>query len=64
MPSVHRYPPIQFRPPKEDRARLLALAEQSGRPVNAILAEALRRYLADSAGDLTPGSLPAAPGPP
>lgn len=47
MPSVHRHPPLQFRPPAEDRARLLALAEQTGQPVNAILAEALRRYLAD-----------------
>ena len=46
MPSAHKYPPIQFRPPEEDRARLLALAEQSSKPVNAILAEALRRYLA------------------
>lgn len=46
MPGVHKHPPIPFRPPADDRARLLALAEQSGQPVNAILAEALRRYLA------------------
>lgn len=58
MPSVHKHPPIPFRPPEEDRARLLAYAEASGRPVNAILAEALREYLGKvrDTGDAAPAS--------
>ncbi len=51
MPSAHKHPPIPFRPPEEDRARLLAYAQASGRAVNAILAEALREYLGKNARD-------------
>ena len=45
MPSQHKHPPIPFRPPEGDRARLLAHAEHTGQPVNRILAEALAAYL-------------------
>lgn len=45
MPSQHKHRPIPFRPPEGDRARLLALAERTGQPVNRILAEALSIYL-------------------
>lgn len=45
MPSQHKHRPIPFRPPEGDRQRLLAYAEQTGQPVNRILAEALSIYL-------------------
>jgi hypothetical protein len=41
MPSQHKHRPIAFRPPEGDRAWLLEYALRTGRPVNAILAEAL-----------------------
>lgn len=44
MPSQHKTSPVSFRPPERDRAWLYAHAETTGRPVNAILAEALREY--------------------
>jgi len=44
MPSQHRHPPIGFRPPEADRLWLLEHAKETGRPVNAILAEALAAY--------------------
>jgi len=46
MPNQHRHPPIPFRPPEGDRAWLLAHAAATGRPVNAMLADALRAYRA------------------
>ena len=49
MPSQHKHPPIGFRPPEGDRARLLTYAERTGQPVNRILSEALAAYL-DAAG--------------
>lgn len=45
MSSQHKHDPISFRPPEGDRARLLAYAERTGRPVNRILAEALAAHL-------------------
>jgi hypothetical protein len=44
MPNQQKYRPISFRPPEADRLWLAGYAEQTGRPVNAILAEALREY--------------------
>lgn len=44
MPNVHRSNPVQFRPPADDREWLLARAEATGLPVNAILTQALREY--------------------
>jgi hypothetical protein len=55
MPSAHKHPPIGFRPPEADRARLLAFAEATGKPVNAILTEALREYLAGKSSDAPAG---------
>lgn len=45
MPSQHQHPPISFRPPEGNRARLLAYAERTGQPVNRVLADALAAYL-------------------
>ena len=45
MSSQHKHPPISFRPPEADRARLLQYAAETGEPVNAVLAKALAEYL-------------------
>jgi hypothetical protein len=44
MSSQHKHNPIPFRPPAGDRAWLLAHAAETGRAVNAVLAEALVQY--------------------
>jgi hypothetical protein len=44
MTGKHKYTPLRFRPPEAERVWLLAYAEKTGRPVNAILAEALAEY--------------------
>lgn len=44
MPNQQKYRPISFRPPEADRLWLVGFADQTGRPVNAILAEALAEY--------------------
>jgi hypothetical protein len=44
MVDRHKHHPIRFRPPETDRAWLQDLAERTGRPVNAILTEALSLY--------------------
>lgn len=44
MPNQQKYRPISFRPPEADRLWLVAEHERTGRPVNAILAEALAEY--------------------
>lgn len=44
MPSVHKHPPVPFRPAEGDRSWLLAYAKEHGRPVNAVLSDALREY--------------------
>ena len=44
-PDRHKHTPIRFRPPEADRVRLLAYAAETGRAVNAIIAEALAEYL-------------------
>ena len=44
MADRHKLPPVAFRPPAADRAWLLAYAAETGRPVNAVLAEALAAY--------------------
>lgn len=46
MPNQHKHPNLSFRPPADDRAWLLAYVERTGRPRNAILAEALAQYRA------------------
>jgi hypothetical protein len=45
MSGQHKYPPISFRPPEADRARLLQHAADPGEKVNAVLAKALAEYL-------------------
>jgi len=44
MPNQQKYRPISFRPPEAYRLWLIAYAKQTGQPINAILAEALREY--------------------
>lgn len=51
MPNQHRSNPVTFRPPEDDRARLHEAAAATGRPVGAILTEALRLWLDLSEGD-------------
>ncbi len=46
MPDRHAQNPISIRPPKDDRAWLEAYARQAGRPVRAIIVEALAEYRA------------------
>jgi hypothetical protein len=46
MPDRHKYAPIRFRPPEPDRLWLDAYQERTGKPINAILAEALAEYRA------------------
>lgn len=40
----HKHPAIAFRPPEHDRRWLAEYAESAGRPVNAVIAEALAAY--------------------
>jgi hypothetical protein len=49
----HKHQAISFRPPEGDRAWLESYAGETGRPVRAILAEALAAYRA-AAGGATP----------
>ena len=44
MSSQHKHNPIPFRPPSPEREWLLRYAADTGRPVNAILTEALSEY--------------------
>ena len=44
MPNQHKHPNLTFRPPESDRAWLLAYVERTGRPRNAVLADALAMY--------------------
>jgi hypothetical protein len=48
MPSQHKHPPIAFRPPEGDRLWLLEHAQQTGQPVNRVLALALAAYRAQT----------------
>lgn len=46
MPDRHKYAPVRFRPPEADRLWLMERAEETGQPVNAILADALAEHRA------------------
>jgi hypothetical protein len=50
MPDRHKHSPIRFRPREADRLWLLEYADKTGRPVNAVLAEALAEYRAQHEG--------------
>jgi hypothetical protein len=43
MPDRHAQAPISIRPPRDDRAWLESYAKRTGRPVRAIIVEALAR---------------------
>ena len=51
MPDRHAQTPISIRPPRDDRAWLEAYAAQTGRPVRAIIVEALAEYRARRTAD-------------
>ena len=57
MPSIHKHPPIPFRPAEGDRAWLFEYAGRTGQPVNAILRAALAAYRKSS--EHHPGNPPA-----
>jgi hypothetical protein len=42
MPDRHKNPPLRFRPPEPERSWLAAYQERTGKPMNAILTEAVR----------------------
>jgi hypothetical protein len=44
MPNQHKRPPLAFRPPEDERLWLLAYQERTGKPMNAILTEAVRLF--------------------
>jgi hypothetical protein len=46
MPDRHAQNPISIRPPRDDRAWLESYARQTGRPVRAVIVEALAEYRA------------------
>jgi hypothetical protein len=47
MADRHKHPPIRFRPPEAERLWLAAYQERTGKPMNAILTEAVRRLRAE-----------------
>lgn len=59
MPGQHKHRPVSFRPPEGDRAVLMHLHKTTGKPVNRILAEALRLYLDHVEGTDAEGTRPA-----
>jgi len=44
MPDRHKHTPLRFRPPEPERLWLMDHHEKTGRPVNAILTDALSEY--------------------
>jgi hypothetical protein len=59
--GAHKHPPIGFRPPadSDDREWLLGYSDRTGRPVNAILTDALRLFRAQQDGAAPSGTVPA-----
>jgi hypothetical protein len=51
VPSVHKHPPIAYRPPEDVRDRLLALRDEHDEPMNATITKALREYFGMRADD-------------
>jgi hypothetical protein len=47
MTDRHKNPPLRFRPPEPERSWLAAYQERTGKPMNAILTEAVRRLMAE-----------------
>lgn len=46
MPNVHRNAPIGWRPPPDLRAWLMTYTEATGRPISAIITEAMLAFRA------------------
>ena len=53
MPDRHKHQPITFRPSEDDRAWLLAYADETGQPMRRVLSLALSAYRASVSGDTT-----------
>lgn len=51
MPSVHKHPPIGYRPPRDIRPLLDARMKETGLGPSAILTQALREYFAGHGHD-------------
>lgn len=47
MADRHKTSPLRFRPPEPERLWLVAEQERTGKPMNAVLTEAVRRLMAD-----------------
>lgn len=47
MPDRHKAAPLRFRPPEPERFWLADYQQQTGKPMNAILTEAVRRLRAE-----------------
>lgn len=47
MPDRHKVKPLRFRPPEAERRWLADYQERTGKPMNAILTEAVRRLMAE-----------------
>ena len=48
MADRHKVTPLRFRPPEPERLWLAAEQERTGKPMNAILTEAVRLLMAES----------------
>lgn len=48
MADRHKTSPLRYRPPEAERLWLAAYKERTGKPMNAILTEAVRRLMADA----------------
>jgi hypothetical protein len=46
VPNQQKYRPLSIRPPEADRLWLIGHAERTGRPLNAVVAEAIADYRA------------------
>jgi hypothetical protein len=58
MPNQHKHAPISWRPPAELRGRLDAHTAETGRPVRAVITEAVDRYLLQEQHRAEAGSRP------
>jgi hypothetical protein len=47
MPDRHKNTPLRFRPPETERQWLLTYQQQTGKPMNAILTEAIQLLRAE-----------------
>lgn len=51
MADRHKTTPLRFRPPEPERSWLADYQERTGKPMNAILTEAVRLLMAEEGND-------------